>query len=251
MTLAITWWGHASVTVELEGLRVATDPLHVDRLFHLRRHGPPPAAPAYDADLVLVSHLHHDHLHVPTLRRMRPGATVLVPRGGEGLIPPGYDVRPVAPGEELTVAGATVRVLPATHDGRRHPGSRIRGPAIGFRVERSGVSCWYPGDTGPRDDLAAVGAVDLALVPVGGWGPTLGDEHLDPEQAALAVAAVGARWAVPVHWGTFWPVGLARLDRRTHQRLFVTPGERFAAALEQDEARALVLAPGERVQCER
>lgn len=244
--LAVTWWGHASATVELGGLRVATDPLYVDRLVHLRRHGPPPADPAYDAHLVLVSHLHHDHLHVPSLRRMRPGATVLVPRGGERLVPPGYDVHPVEPGDELVVAGARVRVLAASHDGRRHPGSRLRGPALGFRVEHEGRSCWYPGDTGPRDDLDDLGAVDLALVPVGGWGPSLGTEHLDPEQAARAVSLVGARWAVPVHWGTFWPVGLARLDRRGHHRLFVSPGQRFAAALAGDPAEAVVLAPGER-----
>jgi len=253
-TLAVTWWGHASATVELAGLRVATDPLHVDRLYHLRRHGPPPSSPAYDADLVLVSHLHHDHLHVPSLRRMTPGVPVLVPRGGESLVPAEYDVRPVEPGDELEVAGATVRVLAAHHDGRRFPGSRLRGPAIGFRVERAGVSCWYPGDTGWRDDFDRVGAVDLALTPIGGWGPSLGDEHMDPDQAASAVARIGARWAVPVHWGTFWPIGLARLDRRTHHRLFVTPGERFADALREhaqgggDAARAVVVAPGARVE---
>ncbi|MCR6032669.1 MBL fold metallo-hydrolase [Nocardioides sp. zg-579] len=246
--LAVTWWGHASATVELAGLRVATDPLHVRRLLHLVRHGPLPAAPAYVADLVVLSHLHLDHLHVPTLRRMAPGSVVLVPRGGESLVPPGHDVRPVVPGEEVVAAGARVQVLPADHDGRRLPGSSLRGPALGFRIEHREVSLWYPGDTGPRQDLAGVGAVDLALVPVGGWGPTLGAGHLDPDQAAAAVTEVGARWAVPVHWGTFWPAGLRRLDRRTHERLFITPGARFAAALGPGPPAPVVLAPGERVQ---
>lgn len=233
MSLAVTWWGHASSTIELGAVRVATDPLLGDRLAHLRRHGPRPAASAYDADLVLVSHLHRDHLDVASLRRMTPGVPVLVPAGGESLVPPILDARPVRPGDEVDVAGVRVRVLPAHHDGRRGPGSKRVGPALGFRIDHAVGSCWYPGDTGLAVDLSAVGPVDLALVPVGGWGPTLGEHHLDPAQAATAVARVGAGWAVPVHWGTFWPVGLRRLARRTHHHLFVTPGERFATALAQ------------------
>lgn len=252
MTAAVTWWGHASATVELGPVRVATDPLLGDRLAHLRRHGPSPSATAYDAHLILVSHLHRDHLDVASLRRMPAGVPVLVPAGGESLVPPGLDARPVRPGDEIDVAGVRVRVLPAHHDGRRGPGSRAAGPALGFRVDHPEASCWYPGDTGVRDDaadLADVGPVDLALVPVGGWGPSLGPDHLDPEQAAVAVARVGARWAVPVHWGTFWPMGLRRLARRNHHRLFVTPGARFAAALAERApgTEAVVVAPGERV----
>jgi hypothetical protein len=75
---------------------------------------------------------------------------------------------------------------------------------------------------------------------------------MDPEDAARAVARVGADWAVPVHWGTFWPAGLARLDRRRHRHLFVTPGERFAAALAgTDGVRPVVAVPGERVRLAR
>lgn len=248
MSLAVTWWGHASATIELGPVRVATDPLLGERLAHLRRHGPRPAAPAYDADVVLVSHLHRDHLDVASLRRMTPGIPVLVPAGGESLVPATLDARPVRPGDEVDVAGVRVRVLPAHHDGRRGPGSKQTGPALGFRLDHDAGSCWYPGDTGLAVDLSAVGPVDLALVPVGGWGPTLGEHHLDPAQAATAVARVGAAWVVPVHWGTFWPLGLRRLARRTHHHLFVTPGERFATALADaaPATAAVVVSPGER-----
>lgn len=244
--LAVTWWGHASTTVEVGGLRIATDPVLTKSLLHLRRFAVTPVEAAADAGLVLVSHLHADHCHLPSLRRIVPGTTVLLPRGGERLLGDRFDVRPVRPGDRVEVAGAQVAVLPAHHDGRRLPGSRYRGPALGFRVECDGRSFWYPGDTGAQVDFAAVPPVDLALVPIGGWGPSLGDEHLDPEEAAEAVALVGARWAVPVHWGTFWPRGLQLVDRRTHHHLFVTPGERFVEAMAGREAEAVVLGHGER-----
>lgn len=246
--IAVTWWGHASTTVELGGTRVATDPLLADRLYHLRRHGPRPPAAAAEADLVLVSHLHADHLHRPSLRRFDPTVPVVVPRGAEGLLP-GRVLHPVEPGDVIELADVRVEVLAAAHDGRRAPGSRHHGPALGFRVSGADGSCWFPGDTGPAVDLDPVGQVDLALVPVGGWGPSLGEEHLDPAQAAAAVARVGARWAVPVHWGTFWPVGLERVGRRTHHRLFVTPGARFADALRiaAPGTEPVVVVPGTRV----
>ena len=246
-SLAVTWWGHASATVEIGGVRIAIDPLLTDRLLHLRRYTDPPGAGAAEADLILVSHLHADHCHLPSLRRFPAETPVVMPAGGERLLGDRPGVRGVRPGDGLEVAGARISVLPAYHDGRRLPRSRYRGPALGFRVECGRHSLWYPGDTGAQVDFAAVDPVDLALVPVGGWGPTLGEEHLDPGEAADAVTDVGARWAVPVHWGTFWPRGLRLVARRRHRHLFVTPGERFVEAMAGRDAEAMVLAPGQRV----
>src|SRR4051812_29443558 len=202
--LAVTWWGHASATVEIGGVRVALDPLLSDRLFHLRRRTQTPGLRATEADVVLVSHLHADHLHVPSLRRFGPKVPILVPRGAERLLGRlrAGQVRPVEPGDTVEVGAARITVLPATHDGRRGPHSRASGPALGFRVDAGGRSFWFPGDTELRDDMAAVGRVDLALVPIGGWGPSLDDGHMDPVHGADAVARVGADVAVPVHWGT-------------------------------------------------
>ena len=247
--IACTWWGHSSATVELGAARVATDPLLADRLFHLVRHHPTPAPEATRADVVLVSHLHHDHCHLPSLARFGADVPLVVPRGAEHLLRglAGDRLVPVAPGDEVTVAGIRVQVLFASHEGRRHPLSRERPPALGFRFDNEAGSCWYPGDTELRADLASVGAVDLALVPVGGWGPTLAEGHLDPVQAAEAVRRVGARWAVPVHWGTFWTIGLDRVAPGNHQRLFVTPGRRFAEALAGSGVEAVVVGPGDRI----
>ena len=248
-TLAVTWWGHSSVTVELGTTRVGTDPLLVDRLMHLRRNAPSPGRTAAELDLVLVSHLHGDHFHVPSLAQMSPTAPIVVPRGAAKLLRrlSGRDVIEVEPGDRLERAGVQIEVLPARHDGRRLPLSRRHAPALGFRVEGQSRSFWYPGDTGPHDGMADVGAVDLALVPIGGWGPTLGDRHLDPQQAAAAVALVGATWALPVHYGTFWPVGMRALNRTNHQRLFETPGQRFSDAMSPGSTIAVVPDHGRRV----
>jgi L-ascorbate metabolism protein UlaG (beta-lactamase superfamily) len=234
VSLAVTWWGHASTTVELGGVRVALDPLLDDRLFHLRRHGTSPRAEAAVADVVLVSHLHADHCHVPSLARFAPDVPVVVPRGAEALVGRRLSrdrLLPAEPGDVLDVAGVRIEVLGATHDGHRLPWSRLVAPALGFRLEVGGASAWFPGDTELRDDMADVAPVDLALAPVGGWGPTLGAGHMGPDDAAAATLRVGARLALPVHWGTFWPLGLDRVQRENHERLFVTPGSRFAAAL--------------------
>jgi L-ascorbate metabolism protein UlaG (beta-lactamase superfamily) len=173
---------------------------------------------------------------------------ILVPRGGERLLARLGAERlvPVAPGDVVERAGVRVEVLAATHDGRRHPLGREQAPALGFRVAHEAGSWWYPGDTELRDDMAALDPVELALVPIGGWGPTLGDGHMHPEHAAEAVRRVGAGWAVPVHWGTFWPAGLQRLARENHRRLFTTPGTRFADALGASGTEPVVVVPGER-----
>lgn len=252
-SLAFTWWGHASATVELDGVQVAVDPLLVDRLLHLRRYAASPAPRAAVADVVLLSHPHADHCHLPSLRRFERSTTVVAPPGAAELVERlGFERVVVAvPGTHLrlgTSRGTTidVEVLAASHDGRRLPLPRTSGTAVGFRVAAADRSFWFPGDTGLRADMRDVDPVDLALAPVGGWGPTLGHGHMDPVEAAEAVARVGAAWAVPVHWGTFWPVGLGRVDRRRHQHLFVTPGQRFADAVGA-ASRPVLPAPGERV----
>jgi L-ascorbate metabolism protein UlaG (beta-lactamase superfamily) len=251
--LTLTWWGHASATVQLggsvDGTRIAVDPLLGDQLFHLHRYTTRPTAEATHADVVLVSHLHHDHLHLPSLRRFAREVPILVPRGGESLLRDlGADrVWPVEPGDVIEIGGTTVRVLAATHDGGRGPHTKVTGPPLGFRVDRGERSVWFPGDTELREDMYGVGRVDLALIPVGGWGPTLEDGHMDPVDGAEAVRRVGAGVAVPVHWGTFWPLGLRRLARANHHRLFVTPGDRFLTAIADlaPDIRAVLATPGE------
>ncbi|MGW7368466.1 MBL fold metallo-hydrolase [Streptomyces sp. NPDC054841] len=230
MPVKVTWWGHATCTVEDSGIRVLTDPLFVGRLAHLRRRRgelPPPEAAV--AEAVVVSHLHSDHLHLPSLARLAPGTLLIVPRGAQRAVPglrrlDGLRISEVGPGDEVSVEGLLVRAVPAAHDGRRLPLGPHRSPALGY-VIHGAARTYFAGDTGLFDSMAdAVGPVDVALLPVGGWGPFLGHGHLNPDRAARALAALAPRSAVPVHYGTYWPIGMDAI--RPHE--FHSPGDEFA-----------------------
>jgi L-ascorbate metabolism protein UlaG (beta-lactamase superfamily) len=241
----LTWLGHATVLLEVGGARLLTDPLLRDRVLHLRRHGasPPPDA-AHDIDAVLLSHLHLDHLDVASMRRLPRDTPVLAPAGAGALLRRLGFARTteLRPGERADVAGAAVVAVPAVHDGRRHPLGRLA-EAIGFVVagERR---VYFAGDTDIFDDMAEMtGTLDTALLPVWGWGPSLGPGHMDPEAAARAAAILRPRVAVPIHWGTFFPAGLARLRGAA----LVDPPHEFARHMGEraPEVDVRVLAPGE------
>ena len=86
--VSVTWWGHATATVVDRGVRVLTDPVLTPGLAHLRRRrGPTPATGAARADVVLVSHLHADHLHLASLAMVDPAAPVVVPAGAPEQVP--------------------------------------------------------------------------------------------------------------------------------------------------------------------
>jgi L-ascorbate metabolism protein UlaG (beta-lactamase superfamily) len=251
--MQVTWWGHATTTVEANGTRLLTDPVLTSRIAHLRRRrGPNPSPEAGQCDAVLVSHLHADHLHLTSLPKVAPDAALVVPRGAAKLIHadrgPAYSDRciEVAPGNQLKIGSLEITAVTAHHDGRRLPWSSYSAQAVGYRIESidGSPSVWFAGDTDLYDGLAAeAGQVDLALVPVGGWGPSLGPGHLDPVRAAEAVRRVGASTAVPVHFGTFWPIGFDRV----RPDLFLPPGDRFRAAMADVDPAVKVelLAPGE------
>ncbi|WP_406442927.1 MBL fold metallo-hydrolase [Streptomyces sp. NBC_00631] len=229
MPVEITWWGHATCTIEDSGVRLLTDPLFARRLAHLRRRrGAPPPPEARRADLALVSHLHADHLHVPSLAGLAPGTRLLVPRGARRAVPALRRLRhlritEVGVGDEIHVGHLVVRAVPALHDGRRLPVGPHRSPALGYVVEGA-ARTYFAGDTGLFDEMAeVVGPVDVALLPVGGWGPYLGEGHLDAGRAARALALLAPRSAVPVHYGTYWPIGMDAV--RPHE--FHAPGDEF------------------------
>jgi L-ascorbate metabolism protein UlaG (beta-lactamase superfamily) len=245
----VTWWGHSTVWLEDSGVRLLTDPLLTDGLAHLRRRaGPAPALPGAP-DAVLLSHLHADHFHLPSLRLVPGEPTLIVPRGAAAFVARGLGRAAagrcveLGPGEETTVGPVGIRAVPAAHDGARGPWSRHRAATVGFVVQGE-TRTWYAGDTGLHDAMSDLAPLDLALIPVGGWGPTLAAAgHLDAVDAAEALRRVQAARAVPVHYGTFWPVGMGNIRRH----MFAEPGAAFArhAARTAPDTRVHVLAHGE------
>jgi len=261
---ALHFLGHSTVRVELAGRTVLTDPLLTATLGPLRRVVDEPAAETWaGVDLVLISHLHNDHLHLRSLRRLDRGTPIVVPRGaGRWLRRQGFTaVDELAPGQSLTDGGLTVTATPADHAAHRW-GPRLtsgpHAPAVGHLLSGDGATVYAAGDTDAFPGMTDLGddGLDVALLPVWGWGPTLGPGHLDPSGAAAAVQQLRPRVAVPVHWGTYAVAGLTSLPspwRARMRSLLVEPPRRFAAdvaalAATGGAATAVALtAPGARV----
>jgi L-ascorbate metabolism protein UlaG (beta-lactamase superfamily) len=196
----LVYVGHATVLIELDGVRLLTDPVLRGRLVHLRRRVPAPTEPLADLAAVLISHVHYDHLDLPSLRTLGRAVPVVVPRGARRAIRGFSDVRELRVGEELRLGGVTVRAVPAEHQSARLP--LFPSPAVGFVISGS-RTVYFAGDTDLFPGMANLAdELDVALVPVAGWGPKVGPGHLDPARAAHAVQLLQPRIAVPIHWGT-------------------------------------------------
>jgi L-ascorbate metabolism protein UlaG (beta-lactamase superfamily) len=232
--------GHSTVRVELAGTTVLTDPLLTVRLGPLRRAVPPLAPQTWSGvDLVVISHLHNDHLHLRSLRLLGRSTPIVVPRGaGRWLSRHGFTaVEELAPGESLTSGGLTVTATSADHAAHRWGPQLTHGPhapAVGHLLSGGGTTVYAAGDTDLFPGMTDLGAdgIDIALLPVWGWGPDLGPGHLDPAGAAAAVQQLRPDVVVPVHWGTFAVAGMTSLPNpwRARMRMLLTePPRRFAA----------------------
>jgi L-ascorbate metabolism protein UlaG (beta-lactamase superfamily) len=242
--MAITWLGHATVLLDLDGVRLLTDPVLGGRIGPLTRIAAAPDTDGLDRlDAVLISHLHADHADLRSLRAVAGSIPVLAPAGaGDWLRSKGLErVHELRPGADTHVGAVHVSATPALHDGRRW---RL-GPAadcVGYLVTGT-TSAYFAGDTDLFEGIDALrGAVDVALLPVSGWGRTLPAGHLDPERAARAAALIAPRIAIPIHWGTFALPRPARPSGRPDAaaREFATLCRRSAPTVE-----VRVLAPGE------
>lgn len=244
--MKVTWLGHSTVVLDLDGARILTDPLLRPHAGVLRRLTAQPDPDAWShPDVVLISHLHHDHAELPSLR-MLPGVPVLSsPANSVWLRRKGLAGVALGDGWTEIAPDVEVRQVPADHHSRRMP--HRPNDAHGHLVRGRSATVWVAGDTGLFPGMTALtelaGApIDLALVPVWGWGPRLSPGHLTPEDAAHAVVLAGARHAIPVHWGTIHPPLVTRFGRE----FLEAPGERFAAAMaaRAPDATAVVLEPG-------
>lgn len=211
----ITYVGHATVLIEMGGMRILTDPILRNRITFLRRRKYGRLKPELyrNIDAILLSHLHHDHLDPPSLRQVGNGVPVFAPHGSAGFLRGKgmQDVREMQRDDTVEFGPLRIRATYADHSPRRHPFG-VSADCLGFVVEGE-RSVYFPGDTDlfPEMETLAEG-LDVALMPVWGWGPTLGTGHLDPRRAAEALRLLRPRLAVPIHWGAFYPTGLGLLN---------------------------------------
>jgi len=242
--VVVTWLGHASTLIELGGVRVLTDPALTRRLAHLRRHHEVDPAALGAPDVVLVSHVHMDHLHVPSLRLLGRDMLLIVPTGTAGFLRRrGFRrVRETAAGDTTDIGRLRIETVPAVHSGRRGPHSRIAVDAVGYVLRADGRAVYFPGDTDLFASMEDLAGIDVALLPIGGWGRTVGEGHLDPVRAVRATELVQPQLVVPIHWGTYSPIG----PRRGPPSWLRDPAQRFQTELAQVGAgdRLHLLDPG-------
>jgi L-ascorbate metabolism protein UlaG (beta-lactamase superfamily) len=216
----ITFLGHSSFLIQSGGRNILVDPVFSTRLIVLRRQrragvlvgNLPPI------DLVLVTHAHMDHLDKPSLRavvratRQARGTApeIVVPHGVEDLVEPmGFArVHALSWWQELETLGLRITMTPCKHwgarmfrDMHREYGGYFIAPAVG------GQTIYHSGDTAYFGGFREVGArlrPDIALLPIGAYFPdTYRAVHTSPEEAVRGFVDCGARWMVPMHFGTF------------------------------------------------
>jgi L-ascorbate metabolism protein UlaG (beta-lactamase superfamily) len=246
---SVTFVGHATTYIEMDGEALVTDPLLRDRLLHLRREIPCDAdgcLPTGDLSAVMVSHLHLDHADLASLRSIPSHVPLIAPQGTgpylRTLLP--HPVHTIQVGESYRVGSVEVIAVPAAHRG---PGPSMSSwsACAGFII-RGSTTIYFAGDTALFAEMAKLGeafAIDMALLPVWGYGPNLRGDHMNPREAAHALTMLRPRMAVPIHWGTFRPLG--KLWSRLSY--FSDPPYTFAgyAAQLAPETEISILQPGD------
>ena len=217
--LRVTWFGHSSTLVEVDGQRLLTDPIWSDRASPVEWAGPhrwyPPTIalaqlPAIDA--VLISHDHYDHLDTATILAMRSWKNVFIVPLGVGAhlarwgIPPERIVE-LDWWQSTRVGALTVTLVPA-----RHASGRLNAQSDltlwgGFALVGDRHRVYYSGDTGLSDAMTEIGRrfgpFDVAMIEAGQYDADWPDWHLGPEQSVLSAQRVHAKALIPVHWGLF------------------------------------------------
>lgn len=252
--LRATWIGWASVLVEIDGVRVMTDPVWSERcspstlIGPKRFHEPPIALDELPhIDVVVISHDHYDHLDMNTVRALaQKGTHFAVPIGIGAHLErwhvPAAQIHELDWNESLALSGLTITSTRARHYSGRNPlhGNEtlwtswvVKGPRHRF---------FFSGDSGYSEAFAQIGAqhgpFDLTLIKIGASDPTWSEIHMTPEEAVQTHRDLRGGVMLPVHWGTFNLAFHAWRD----------PVDRVVAAAAKQGVRLYVPKPGECVE---
>ena len=244
----ITFAGHATVLVEMDGVTLLTDPLLRKRAAHLARLVAVPDYSAWDVDAILISHMHWDHLDFPTLRAFGYDMPLIVPKGAAKLLKKkGFKyIEEIVPDQTVQLNGVKIIATPANHSNTRVPMSKHKGDSMGFIIDGSD-EIYFAGDTDLFPEMENIGTdIDVALIPVWGYGPTIGSGHLDPYRAAKALEHLTPTIAIPIHWGTYVPIGMVWMQLS----FMKTPPRSFAkhASIIAPNVEVKILEPGDSFQ---
>lgn len=217
----ITWIGHSTALIQHRGLNILTDPVFSDRASPIGFMGPKrftsPALTIDDLppiDFVLISHNHYDHLDRPSVRAIGARPVWMVPLGlrewfvDAGI--PGEKVFELDWWETKPFIGASFTAAPLQHWSSRSPWDRNEMLWVSWVARIDDFSVWFGGDTGYNDVQfkeigERFGGFDLALIPIGAYAPRwfMKSMHVNPAEAVTIFKEIGARRAVPIHWGAF------------------------------------------------
>ncbi|MBK7857195.1 MAG: MBL fold metallo-hydrolase [Archangiaceae bacterium] len=215
--LRVTWFGHSTTLIELDGVRVLTDPVFSERASPYQFLGPkrwyPPLIPLEKmprVDAVIISHDHYDHLDEGTVRALRD-ARFFVPLGVGAHLEywgvPAASITELDWWEEAKVGEVRVVSTPSRHASGRQVLDQGGTLWTSWSLVGPKHRVWYSGDTGlfpaMREIGERLGPFDVGLVEIGQYHRAWPDWHLGPEQAVRAVGMVKAKVMFPVHWGLF------------------------------------------------
>ena len=216
--LGVTFIGHSSFFLQIGGRNILVDPVFATRLVILRRQRQPGLLvedlPPIDA--VLVTHAHMDHLNIPSLRRVVRATRRLRGRAPEIVIPHGVEdlvsrlgfraMHTMKWWQQHDLSGLRITMTPCRHWGARMFKDTHRGYG-GYVIASGSHSVYHSGDTAYFDGFSEIGrrlSPQVALLPIGAYFPdSYRTVHTSPEEAVRAFVETGARWMVPMHYGTF------------------------------------------------
>lgn len=217
--LRVTWLGHSTVLLEIDGYRVLTDPVFGDRASPLSFAGPKRFHPVPakldelpEIDVIVLSHDHYDHLCRETIEALAKKTMPIVTSLGVGarLQAMGVAIERIHEldwGEDVEVRGLKITATPSQHFSGRSTNDRNRTLWSSWVIQGERHKVFFSGDTGLSDLFAEIGRAhgpfDLVMLEIGAFHESWADIHLGPENALEVFSMLGGGTLLPVHWGTF------------------------------------------------